>query len=184
MFCNKFGKEFGSNELFLSMWNLKETRTEKCVAQFVRWEVCHRTLLWKRISLWYYCLVFRKKGWRAFGFTFNHNHYNFLKCDCCISCFTFHWSLCKIVTESDSWPWSETFNRTVKAANHTKSTHWLNPPLCGRPILLITRTITDRIGLHSVLLPLLIISRTSCSEWTSFLLSLNPNSHNLLFRVL
>ena len=97
MFCNKFGKEFGSNELFLSMWNLKETRTEKCVAQFVRWEVCHWSLLWKRISLWYYCLVFRKKGWRAFGFTFNHNHYNFFKCDCCISCFTFHWSLCKIV---------------------------------------------------------------------------------------
>ena len=29
-------------------------------------------------------------------------------------------------------------------------------PLCGRPILLITRMITDRIGLHSVLLPLLI----------------------------
>ena len=27
----------------------------------------------------------------------------------------------------------------------------------GRPILLITRLITDRIGLHSVLLPLLII---------------------------
>ena len=29
-------------------------------------------------------------------------------------------------------------------------------PLRGRPILLITRIITDRIGLHSVLLPLLI----------------------------
>ena len=28
-------------------------------------------------------------------------------------------------------------------------------PLRGRPILLITRMITDRIGLHSVLLPLL-----------------------------
>ena len=27
-------------------------------------------------------------------------------------------------------------------------------PLHGRPILLITRMITDRIGLHSVLLPL------------------------------
>ena len=27
-------------------------------------------------------------------------------------------------------------------------------PLRGRPILLITRMITDRIGLHSVLLPL------------------------------
>ena len=31
-------------------------------------------------------------------------------------------------------------------------------PLRGRPILLITRMITDRIGLHSVLLPLLIIT--------------------------
>ena len=30
-------------------------------------------------------------------------------------------------------------------------------PLRGRPILLITRMITDRIGLHSVLLPLPII---------------------------
>ena len=30
-------------------------------------------------------------------------------------------------------------------------------PLHGRPILLIIRMITDRIGLHSVLLPLLII---------------------------
>ena len=30
-------------------------------------------------------------------------------------------------------------------------------PLRGRPILLITRMITDRIGLHSVRLPLLII---------------------------
>ena len=30
-------------------------------------------------------------------------------------------------------------------------------PLCGRPILLITLKIRDRIGLHSVLLPLLII---------------------------
>ena len=29
--------------------------------------------------------------------------------------------------------------------------------LRGRPILLITRMITDRIGLHSVLLPLLIL---------------------------
>ena len=29
-------------------------------------------------------------------------------------------------------------------------------PLRGRPILLITRMITDQIGLHSVLLPLLI----------------------------
>ena len=30
-------------------------------------------------------------------------------------------------------------------------------PLRGRPILLITHMITDRIGLHAVLLPLLII---------------------------
>ena len=33
-------------------------------------------------------------------------------------------------------------------------------PLRGRPILLITPMITDRIGLHSVLLPLLIKSRS------------------------
>ena len=30
-------------------------------------------------------------------------------------------------------------------------------PLRGRPISLITRMITDRIGLHSILLPLLIV---------------------------
>ena len=30
-------------------------------------------------------------------------------------------------------------------------------PLHGRPILLIIRMITDRIGLHSVLLPLLMV---------------------------
>ena len=32
-------------------------------------------------------------------------------------------------------------------------------PLRGRPILLITRMITDRIGLQSVLLPLLILEK-------------------------
>ena len=40
-------------------------------------------------------------------------------------------------------------------------------PLRGRPILLITRMITDRIGLHSVLLPLLIRQRTLCvRDWS------------------
>ena len=34
-------------------------------------------------------------------------------------------------------------------------------PLRGRPILLITRMITDRIGLHSVLLPLLIFKQAA-----------------------
>ena len=37
-------------------------------------------------------------------------------------------------------------------------------PLRGRPILLITRMITDRIGLHSVLLPLLITRVISKSD--------------------
>ena len=42
-------------------------------------------------------------------------------------------------------------------------------PLRGRPILLITRMITDRIGLHSVLLPLLI------AMWCTILLAhINP----------
>ena len=36
-----------------------------------------------------------------------------------------------------------------------KSVIILGLPLRGRPILLIIRMITDRIGLHSVLLPLL-----------------------------
>ena len=34
-------------------------------------------------------------------------------------------------------------------------------PLCGRPILLITGMSTDRIGLHSVLIPLLIDFRNT-----------------------
>ena len=37
----------------------------------------------------------------------------------------------------------------------------------GRPILLITRLITDRIGLHSVLLPIFILSYIS-ELWFSF----------------
>ena len=40
--------------------------------------------------------------------------------------------------------------------NHTRD-YQIGLPLRGRPILLITCMITDRIGLHSVLLPLLII---------------------------
>ena len=39
--------------------------------------------------------------------------------------------------------------------NHTRNLQ-IGLPLRGRPILLITRMITDRTGLHSVLLPLLI----------------------------
>ena len=37
-------------------------------------------------------------------------------------------------------------------------------PLRGRPILLITRMITNRIGLHSVLLPLQIMAVDSQSD--------------------
>ena len=38
--------------------------------------------------------------------------------------------------------------------NHTRDQQ-IRLPLRGRPILLVSRIITDRIGLHSVLLPLL-----------------------------
>ena len=41
--------------------------------------------------------------------------------------------------------------------NHTRDKQ-IGVPLRGRPILFITRIITDRIGLHSVLWPLLILS--------------------------
>ena len=59
----KFGLIHRStNNSLPSMWNFKETRTEKCVAQFVRWEICLWTLLWERISLRYYCSVFRKRS--------------------------------------------------------------------------------------------------------------------------
>jgi len=45
--------------------------------------------------------------------------------------------------------------------NHTRD-YQIGLPLRGRPILLITRMITDRIGLHSVLLPLLIAQVREC----------------------
>ena len=44
--------------------------------------------------------------------------------------------------------------------NHTRDIQ-IGLPLRGRPILFITRMITDRIGLHSVLLPLLITHHRS-----------------------
>ena len=43
--------------------------------------------------------------------------------------------------------------------NHTRNLQ-IGLPLRGRPILLITHMITDRIGLHSVLLPLLTTTAT------------------------
>ena len=46
-------------------------------------------------------------------------------------------------------------------------------PLRGRPILLITRMVTDRIGLHSVLLPLLIRIRSFFFVSWSLLSKLN-----------
>ena len=65
-----------------------------------------------------------------FNCTFNHNHYNLLKCDWCISCFIFHLSLCIVVIGQ----YSRTVgcNRTPVigqiTTNHTKSTQ-LNPPI-------------------------------------------------------
>ena len=50
--------------------------------------------------------------------------------------------------------------------NHTRDQQ-IGLPLRGRPILLITRLITDRIGLHSVLLPIFILSYIS-ELWFSF----------------
>ena len=50
--------------------------------------------------------------------------------------------------------------------NHTRDQQ-IGLPLRGRPILLITRLITARIGLHSVLLPIFILSNIS-ELWFSF----------------
>ena len=61
-------------------------------------------------------------------------------------------------------------------------------PLRGRPILLITRMITDRIGLHSVLLPLPIgMSKLygyviSYIEASSFLENLNASEKITCYR--
>ena len=44
--------------------------------------------------------------------------------------------------------------------NHTCDKQ-IGLPLCGRPILLITRMITDRLGLYSVLLPLLTLENVT-----------------------
>ena len=47
------------------------------------------------------------------------------------------------------------FLSSNSVSNHTRDKQ-IGLPLRGRPILLITRMITDPIGLHSVLLPLFI----------------------------
>lgn len=52
-------------------------------------------------------------------------------------------------------------------SNHTRDKQ-IGPPLRGRPILLITRMITDRIGLHSILLPLLINGEANCMGRCNF----------------
>ena len=46
-------------------------------------------------------------------------------------------------------------------SNHTRDKQ-IGLPLRGRPVLLITRMITDRIGLHSILLSLLIDGEANC----------------------
>ena len=51
--------------------------------------------------------------------------------------------------------WEQDFLSFNSVCNHTCDKQ-IGLPLRGRPILLITRMITDRIGLHSVLLSLLI----------------------------
>ena len=48
-------------------------------------------------------------------------------------------------------------------SNHTRDKQ-IGLLLRVRPILLITRMITDRIGLHSILLPLLIDGEANCVE--------------------
>ena len=59
-------------------------------------------------------------------------------------------------------------------------------PLRGRPILLITLMITDRIGLHSVLLPLLIIilSQKNISDSEIVLFSFFFNHYRFVLYVL
>ena len=49
------------------------------------------------------------------------------------------------------------FGTAYSICNHTRDQQ-IGLPLRGRPILFITRMITDRIGLHSAPLPLFIIS--------------------------
>ena len=55
-------------------------------------------------------------------------------------------------------------------------------PLCGRPILLITRMITDRIGLHSVLLPLLITIRINCKDIEEQIIGLKDAKDVFVYR--
>ena len=52
---------------------------------------------------------------------------------------------------------------SYSVSNHTRDKQ-IGLPLRGRWILLITRVITDRIGLHLVLLPLLILSSALCPQ--------------------
>ena len=60
----------------------------------------------------------------------------------------------EIVT--DMMNWQQDFVSSNSVFNHTHDEQ-IGLPLSGRPILLITHTITDRSGLHAVLLPLRII---------------------------
>ena len=53
--------------------------------------------------------------------------------------------------------WQQDFVSSNCVCNHTRDSQ-IRLQLRGLPILLITRMITERIGLHSVLLPLFIIS--------------------------
>ena len=51
--------------------------------------------------------------------------------------------------------WKQEFKSSNSICNHTRNQQ-IRLPLRGLPILIITRMVTDRIGLHSVLLPLFI----------------------------
>ena len=80
------------------------------------------------------------------------------------------------------------FLSSNSVSNHTRDIQ-IGLPLRGRPILLITRMITDPIGLHSVLLPLFItLIRASVFDFYLYHLPLShedlQTNHGQLVRFL
>lgn len=67
----------------------------------------------------------------------NHNHYNFLKCNWCMSCFIFHELFYTVVI--GRWNRKGGCNWTAIATNHTKSTQ-LNPPITKLTTITISAT--------------------------------------------
>ena len=98
-----------------------------------------KSCIWAISYLWFHAYDFSPNCNPLSSITIiNHNHYNFLKCDWCISCFIFHLSFFTVVIGQCNR--TVGCNRIVEAVNHTKSTR-LNRPIT-EPITITIATTT------------------------------------------